>query len=103
LETCLRLTSALNSARLALEALIGYVTEMLNVVDAFERGDDVSGLIPVLTKDSFLPLELTPDVMFMLADRLRFILTRILPLYPNELRAAGYDPGDFPLETSPER
>jgi hypothetical protein len=83
----------------AIEALIGYVTEMLNVVDAFEKGDDVSELIPLLTKDTFLPLELTPDVMYMLADRLRFILTRVLPLFPDELLAAGYDPADFPLET----
>jgi len=73
------------------EAVLGYVGALSEVIENFNDGKTLEGCIPILSAESFEPLELNEALVKMLGARINAITTGFLSLYKDEVRAAGFD------------
>lgn len=74
----------------ALDALEGYVSEVLAWARAAQAGEALHEYMPVLHPANFEVLAPTPDVLAYVEGRASFILTKIIPEYKQALRANEY-------------
>ena len=75
------------------EALMIYMGAMSSSVENFLRGVEDPEDLPILSSETFDPLELSSDLANQLLRRLDLIAQYLKDNYPEEVRAAGYPVG----------